>query len=117
MNFRTAATEAASIPSTPAGRAQRDLPMLRLQAQLAYETAIRRQFGRLLALLAGALERRRAEAELRALSDRALADIGLDRGMIARILDRAVPSAVAAPAPARRAMRPANDLSGRQRAA
>ncbi len=57
--------------------------------------------------LTEARHRRRTLTELRALSDRELADIGLHRSEIGRVFDR--PATAVSPRPAR-GMRAANDL-------
>ena len=74
-----------------------EIELLR-QANEARNAAAISGLQRLLAGFAGWMQRRRAEAELHALSDRELADIGLTRGEIAFAL-RGGMSQAEAPAP------------------
>lgn len=94
-----------------------DVELLR-QANEARNAAAMSGLQRLLAGFAGWMQRRRAEAELRALTDRELADIGLSRGDILYVLREA--REVAAPV-ARPVSRPApaaaNDRIGGRAAA
>ena len=94
-----------------------DVELLR-QANEARNAAAMSGLQRLLAGFAGWMQRRRAEAELRALTDRELADIGLSRGDIpyvlreGRVVEAPVARPVSRPAPAA-----ANDRIGGRAAA
>ncbi|MCR0984399.1 DUF1127 domain-containing protein [Roseomonas populi] len=81
-----------------------DVELLR-QANEARNAVIASGLQRILAGFAGWMQRRRAEAELHALTDRELADIGLTRGDIPFVLAGQAPvreaeAPVAAPVPA-----------------
>ncbi len=89
------------------------------QANEARNAAITSGLQRLVAGFAAWMQRRRAEAELRSLTDRELADIGLTRGDIAFVLsgemqrgEPVAPRAAKAPVPAA-----ANDQLGKRVAA
>ncbi|MFH5924671.1 DUF1127 domain-containing protein [Roseomonas xinghualingensis] len=95
-----------------------DAELLR-QANEARNAAARNGMKRLFAAFANWMERRRAETELRSLTDRELADIGLTRGDIpfalsggAALETRIAPAPQAIPAPM-----PANDRLGDRAAA
>jgi uncharacterized protein YjiS (DUF1127 family) len=108
-------------PMMPVPANQRPMSEIELlrQANEARNAVVISGLQRMVSGFAGWMQRRRAEAELRALTDRELADIGLTRGDIAFVLrgemmaDEAIaPRAARAPVPAA-----ANDRFGDRAAA
>jgi len=103
----------------PANMPQLSSAEILRQANEARNAAARRGLKRLVAAFSNWLERRRTEAELHALTDRELADIGLTRGDIPYVLSggAAVEARVALAPQAAPAPVPANDQLGNRAAA
>lgn len=102
MDARLAQAESAYLlPLAPSAEHDRAVA-LRQAAAEAYQAGLRRGATRLLARLGDALfgwiERARIRAELDSLTDRDLADIGLTRGDIGRVLGAEEPEPEAMPA-------------------
>ncbi|MFC0384785.1 DUF1127 domain-containing protein [Muricoccus vinaceus] len=90
------------------------------QANEARNAVITSGLQRMVAGFAAWMQRRRAEAELQSLTDRELADIGINRAEIRFILDGRAPPRREVPAPRAAATpvpAPANDRSGKTVAA
>jgi uncharacterized protein YjiS (DUF1127 family) len=107
MDARLSQAESAYLlPLAPSAERERALAQ-RLAAGEAYQAGLLRGAAQLLGRLGDALfgwvGRARLRAELNALSDRDLADIGLSRGDIGRVVDRS--EAVEDAAPVRRPSR------------
>jgi uncharacterized protein YjiS (DUF1127 family) len=101
MDARLTQAEAAYlVPAAPSAERERAVA-LRLAAGEAYQAGLLRGTANSLARLGHALfgwvGRARLRAELNALSDRDLADIGLSRGDIARVVGASEPAEDAAP--------------------
>ncbi|MEN0073549.1 MAG: DUF1127 domain-containing protein [Paracraurococcus sp.] len=104
MDSRLLRAEAAYLLPLPATPAEERARALRLAAAEAYQAGLARAgqalFARLGEALFGWARRARIRAELEALSDRELADIGVTRGEISRVLAEA--ERVKTPRPAQR---------------
>jgi uncharacterized protein YjiS (DUF1127 family) len=118
MTSRISVAELNRLLSTPARTAETE------QARGLFLSVLRLRDGldalgitRLFARLAANRERRSAAAELYALSDRELADIGLTRSEIDRTLDETAPEAAGKAAPTRQVKRPTVVLTPPRRAA
>ncbi|RAI57292.1 DUF1127 domain-containing protein [Roseicella frigidaeris] len=102
MDPRLLRAEAAYLLPLPASPAEERARALRLAAAEAYQAGLGRAGQALLARLDNALfgwvRRSRVRAELEALSDRELADIGVSRGEIGRIVVEAEKAATPRPA-------------------
>ncbi|MFT8246284.1 DUF1127 domain-containing protein [Roseomonas sp. BN140053] len=113
--------EASLLMPSPAASESRGALTRRLQAQQQSDTPAGGWLRGLLARMAEGLNRRRAMAELRELSDRELADIGLTRSEIPFIFaasaTQAEAAAVAPAAPRATSPKAANDLAGIRAAA
>jgi uncharacterized protein YjiS (DUF1127 family) len=107
MDARLTQAESAYLVSAAPSVERERAMALRLAASQAYRASLLRGATHLLARLGDALfgwvERARIRAELGSLTDRELADIGLSRGDIGRVIDASEP--VAETAPARRPAR------------
>ena len=114
MTSALRSAEDALMMHAPVGRGH-DPRALHQQARDARRAAPARGLRAVLARIAEAVRRRHAIAELRSLSDRELADIGLQRSEIPYVLDRAADAE--APRSPARAMRAANDVVPAVRAA
>jgi uncharacterized protein YjiS (DUF1127 family) len=93
MDARLTQAEAAYLLPQSADPALERTRSLRYAAGAAYEAGLVRSAGQALARLGDALfgwaRRARARAELAGLTDRELADVGLTRGEIGRVVDAA----------------------------
>src|SRR3954470_5203591 len=107
MDARLTQAESAYLVSATISAERERAMALRLAASKAYRASLVRGATQLVArlgdLLFGWVERARLRAELGSLTDRELADIGLSRGDIGRVIDASEP--VAETAPARRPAR------------
>jgi uncharacterized protein YjiS (DUF1127 family) len=103
----------------PANQQPMSTTELLRQANEARNAAAASGLKRLFAAFSDWMERRRAEAELRSLTDRELSDIGLTRAEIPYILSgqRRTETVVVAAPQAQPAPRPANDRFGDRAAA
>ncbi|MBK1658418.1 DUF1127 domain-containing protein [Paracraurococcus ruber] len=106
MDARLTRAEAAYLLPLPVSPALERARALRLEAAAAYQAGLTEGARQLLARLGDALfgwaARARARAELGALTDRELADIGLSRGEIERAVAVAKPAPAATSRPTRR---------------
>jgi uncharacterized protein YjiS (DUF1127 family) len=107
MDARLTQAESAYLVSAAPSMERERAMALRLAASKAYRARLLHGTAQLLARLGDALfgwvERARIRAELNSLNDRELADIGLSRGDIGRVIGES--EAVAETAPARRPVR------------
>ncbi|TDH64496.1 DUF1127 domain-containing protein [Dankookia rubra] len=101
MDARLTQAESAYLVSATFSAERERAMALRLAASEAYRAGLLRGATQLLARLGDALfgwvERARLRAELGSLTDRELADIGLSRGDIGRVVDASEPVAETAP--------------------
>ncbi len=110
MNPRAATAQAAPLMPFPANTRLTPASALRLEAMRQRDAAIGAALRRLLARVAAWRMRRRAIAELRGLSDRELADIGLTRAGTLAAVHAPEPRATVTP-------RAANDVATTRAAA
>ncbi|MFC0409227.1 DUF1127 domain-containing protein [Roseomonas elaeocarpi] len=109
MNPNFNQTEASLMMPRAANAETARVQALRQQAMQQSDAGLGRWFSGLFARLSEGLARRRAMAELQELSDRELADIGLNRAEIPGLFARMGEQVVAAPARTS-VVRPANDF-------
>ncbi|UFN49567.1 DUF1127 domain-containing protein [Roseomonas sp. OT10] len=98
MNTRITKVETALMMPLVANESEPSLPHLMQQAQKMRDQAFGAKVRGFFARIGDFARRQRAMAELRELTDRELADIGLTRGEIAYVFDRPAQPAVTAPA-------------------
>ena len=98
MSTRITKVETALMMPLVANESEPSLPHLMQQAQRMRDRALGAKIRGFFARIGDYARRQRAIAELRELSDRELADIGLTRGEIAYVFERPAQPAMAAPA-------------------